>query len=389
MALRSSHNLTDLFSDELTAVVTAIHNTPEKIVLEFAGAGSLALAWLHGVGGSSRTILEATDRYASASLTELIGFRPEQFVSRGVAVAMAAAAYQRAQLLAEPETPLVGVGCTATIATDRTKRGRHRACVAAYTAAGLLTFDLTLVKGARDRLAEEQVISRLILRAIVEASQIGGQLSFALVEDEVIESSFEPVRLLEQLLTGSVQSVTLSPPGRLSTDEPAVNGAIVSGSFNPLHQGHRQMARIAARKLDRSIYFELPLLNADKPSLAPAEAIRRGAQFLDFAPLVFTGAPLFTQKAQIFPNTVFIVGYDTAVRLIEPRFYHDDPAQMRAAFEAIRAAGCRFFVAGRVKDDRFLTWRDLALPDELHDLFDGFTEQEFRIDLSSTELRQK
>lgn len=82
------------------------------------------------------------------------------------------------------------------------------------------------------------------------------------------------------------------------------------------------------------------------------------------------------------------MGYDTAVRLIEPRFYHDDPAQMRAAFEAIRAAGCRFFVAGRVKDDRFLTWRDLALPDELHDLFDGFTEQEFRIDLSSTELRQ-
>lgn len=265
MALRSSHNLTDLFSDELTAVVTAIHNTPEKIVLEFAGAGSLALAWLHGVGGSSRTILEATDRYASASLTELIGFRPEQFVSRGVAVAMAAAAYQRAQLLAEPETRLVGVGCTATIATDRTKRGRHRACVAAYTAAGLLIFDLTLVKGARDRLAEEQVISRLILRAIVEASQIGGQLSFALVEDEIIETSFEPVSLLEQLLTGSIQTVMLSPVGRLSTDESAVNGAIVSGSFNPLHQGHRQMARIAARKLDRSVYFELPLLNADKP----------------------------------------------------------------------------------------------------------------------------
>lgn len=383
------HNLTAPYSDELTAVVTAIHHTPEKIVLDFAGAGSLALAWLHSVGGSSRTILEATDRYASASLTGLIGFWPEPFVSRGVAMAMAAAAYQRAKTLADPETPFVGIGCTATIATDRTKRGQHRACVAAYSAAGLLTFDLTLVKGARDRLGEEQLVSRLILRAIAEASRVDIPLPLALIEDEVIESRFEPVSLLDHLLTGSVQSVLLSPTGRLSAGEAMANGAIVSGSFNPLHQGHRQMARIAAQKMGRSVYFELSLLNADKPALAPAEAIRRGAQFLDYAPLLFSGAPLFIQKSQIFPNTVFIVGYDTAVRLIEPRFYHNDPAEMLAAFETIRAAGCRFFVAGRLKEDRFLTWRDLPLPDELQDLFDGFTEQEFRLDLSSTELRQK
>ncbi|MCB9077761.1 MAG: hypothetical protein H6631_09235 [Anaerolineaceae bacterium] len=373
----------------MTAVVTAIHNTPEKVVLEFAGAGSLALAWLHRVGGSSRTILEATDRYAAASLTGLIGFQPEQFVSRGVAVAMAAAAYQRAQTLAEPETPLLGIGCTATIATDRTKRGQHRACVAAYSAASLLTFDLTLTKGARDRLAEEQLVSRLIVRAIAQASGLANALSVDLIESETIETSFQPVTLLNQLLAGSVQTVTLSPTGRLAADEPITTSAILSGSFNPLHQGHRQMAQIAAQTLGRPVYFELPLLNADKPALAPAEAIRRSGQFLDYAPLVFSGAPLFTQKARIFPNTVFIVGYDTAVRLIEPRFYHDDPAEMQAAFAAIRAAGCRFFVAGRLKDDRFLTWRDLALPDDLRDLFDGFTEQEFRLDLSSTELRQK
>jgi hypothetical protein len=71
-------------------------------VFEFAGAGSLALFWLHGVPGSSRTVLEATDRYASASLAELLGRAPEQFVARETAAAMASAAYRRANRLAEP-----------------------------------------------------------------------------------------------------------------------------------------------------------------------------------------------------------------------------------------------------------------------------------------------
>jgi hypothetical protein len=52
---------------QLEQIITTIHATPQKIVFEFAGAGSQALTWLHAVGGSSRTILEATDRYLAAS----------------------------------------------------------------------------------------------------------------------------------------------------------------------------------------------------------------------------------------------------------------------------------------------------------------------------------
>lgn len=375
---------------DITAAIEAIHNTPTKIVLEFAGAGSMALAWLHSIGGSSRTVLEATDRYAAASLVDLLQFKAEKFVSRGVAMAMATAAYQRAQTLAEPGSLLAGIGCTATIATDRTKRGEHRCWVAAYSPAGLLTLELQLTKGRRDRVEEEQLVSRLILQAIAETCGVDQSLVAPLTDlavEETIVKNLEPVDLLDQLLAQAVQTVTLSPNGHLLADERVEQAVMLSGSFNPLHQGHRQMAEIAAKKLDRSLYFELPLINADKSPIEPAEALRRGAQFLDYAPLLYTGAPLFKQKAQIFPNTVFIVGYDTAARLVEPRFYNHNPAQMQAAFEQIRAAGCRFFVAGRLKNGRFLTWQDLNLPTELHDLFDGTTEQEFRVDVSSTELR--
>jgi hypothetical protein len=57
--------------------ITSIHQTPHRLVFEFAGAGSLALFWLHSVPGSSRTVLEATDRYAAASLADLIGATPK------------------------------------------------------------------------------------------------------------------------------------------------------------------------------------------------------------------------------------------------------------------------------------------------------------------------
>ncbi|MCB0196204.1 MAG: hypothetical protein KDJ65_29905 [Anaerolineae bacterium] len=373
----------------MTAVVQTIHNTPTKIVLEFAGAGAFALGWLHSVGGSSRTILEATDRYAAASLQDCIHFEAEKVVSRGVAVAMASAAYQRAQALADDSTPLAGIGCTATIATDRTKRGDHHCWVAAYTATHLITLNLALTKGLRDRDEEEQLVSRLILQAVAAACGVDDTLPFSLSTEEAILENREPVALLDQLLARSLQTVTLSPDGQLIANEPIKQVVMLSGSFNPLHQGHRQMVEVAAQKLGRSLYFELPLLNADKPAIASAEALRRGSQFLDYAPLVYTGAPLFKEKAAIFPNTVFVVGYDTATRLIEPRFYNHDPAEMTAAFEQIRIAGCRFFVAGRLKNDRFLTWRDLNLPFEFHDLFDGTTEREFRVDVSSTELRQQ
>ena len=43
---------------EIAQVVAKIHDTPQQSVLAVAGAGNYALAWLLGVGGASRTVLE-------------------------------------------------------------------------------------------------------------------------------------------------------------------------------------------------------------------------------------------------------------------------------------------------------------------------------------------
>ena len=120
----------------VTDLVRALHATAQQAVIEVAGAGTLALSWLHAAGGSSRTVLEATDRYCHASLAALLGAAPEPAVSAAVAAAMADAARCRARLLAGPATPVVGAACTAALATDRPRRGADRAFIAVAGALG-------------------------------------------------------------------------------------------------------------------------------------------------------------------------------------------------------------------------------------------------------------
>lgn len=155
---------------DVAAAVAAIHAAPPRLVLAFAGAGSAALHWLHAVAGSSRTVLEALDCYAPRSLAEITGELGEPAVSAATALAMADWALERAAALAEGDWPLLGVGCTAAITTERTRRGENRAIVALHSSAGeLRLYELRLEKGARGRLAEEELVARLILRAVAAA----------------------------------------------------------------------------------------------------------------------------------------------------------------------------------------------------------------------------
>jgi hypothetical protein len=63
---------------------------------------------------------------------------------------------------------------------------------------------------------------------------------------------------------------------------------------------------------------------------------------------------------------------------------------MVRALDEIRAAGCRFFVGGRIDaGGRFLEVAGVAVPADYRDLFTGLNEREFRVDVSSTELRLK
>ncbi len=394
--------------DEATRdLVAQIHAAHTMAVIVVTGAGSQAVAWLLGVPGASRTVLEVLIPYNRRSLIGFLGHEPEQYVSAETARALAAQAYRRALALREEDVRVVGLGCTATIITDRPKRGEHRAHIAAQTSVGTTTYSLTLTKGLRDREGEEEVVSRLVLRALAEACGLDGQVDLRLQPSDVLEiAHHDPI---QRLLLGEVGTVTVYPDGRLAEDEPLPAGVgILPGSFNPLHIGHIRLAQVAGALLGAEVVFEISVRNVDKQPLHEEEIRRRLAQFAHEAPqppspnrggaggevsflarVVLTDAPLIAQKARLFPGCTFVIGYDTAARLLNPVYYEGEEEGVRLALATIRAAGCRLLVAGRLVEGAYHTLADLDIPAEFADLFQAIPEAMFRVDISSTEIRAR
>ena len=99
---------------------------------------------------------------------------------------MATTALMRGQHLAQSMEGVAGVSCTATIATDRPKKGEHR-CATAWARDGdRAVYSLTLEKGARDRAAEEEVVSRLFLNTLAEACGVDERVDLLLLEGESV-----------------------------------------------------------------------------------------------------------------------------------------------------------------------------------------------------------
>jgi hypothetical protein len=188
------------------------------------------------------------------------------------------------------------------------------------------------------------------------------------------------------ILQGDNASLWRMPDGSLSQEiDPRPKG-VLPGSFNPLHEGHRELRAAAEFWLHGPVYYELSVTNVDKPPLDPQVIEVRVRQF-DAHPICITSAPTFVAKAQLLPQVTFIVGADTALRIVESRYYGGSESTLKAALETIRQTGCRFLVAGRLFQGRFLTASNIGIPEGYEDLFDPLPEAQFRRDVSSTDLR--
>ncbi len=159
-------------------------------VLVVTGGGTQAIADLLTVPGASRTVLEALVPYSDKSVAEFLGASPIQAVSLETAAALAQQAYQRACSLRESgEIPVVGLSCTATLVTDRPKKGDHRAHVGLSTSEHTRVFSLTLQKGARDRLGEERLVSDLLLQVLGLACNIVPSVQLPLLSEDRLKQT--------------------------------------------------------------------------------------------------------------------------------------------------------------------------------------------------------
>jgi hypothetical protein len=370
-------------------LIPALHASGRKAALAITGGGSGAVGELLRVPGGSRLLIEAQVPYDALALATFLGFAPAQACSVETAIAMARSARTRAAGLVPAGTDLVGLGATAALVSDRPRKGEHRFHIAYANAAGIAHCTGVMVKGRRDRAAEEDLVSRAILLWLARACGVAAPSPRSLLEadEHFAQDVVATADAIDQLLAGELDRVTAQPDGQmiLSAPRPLV---LLPGSFNPMHAGHVSLARVAEELRQQPLAFEISVTNVDKPPLAGETVRHRLAQFAWKSPVELTRAPTFVEKSRLFPRTTFVIGADTADRLFAPKYYGDDELRMHGALEEIASSGVSFLVA--VRSDaagRVRALSDIPVPSRYADLFTAIPEHRFRLDTSSSEIR--
>ena len=406
-----AQGLFSLMEPLIREAIEKIHASGARCVIHTAGGGNQGLSWLLGVRGASRSVLEAQIPYSHASFRELISNNVKvwngSYCSQDAAQALARAAYRRAIRLSNFGETVIGVAATATLATEREIRGGRRAFVAAEMNCGVARYELRF-NSSRGRWTEDETVGRLLIQALYDCV-IGnvfrkgvGESQLELVrkaigeKDELsVPAIHERGDILEDLTHGKL---SVAEYYRNQVAVGATRGNIfLPGSFNPLHKGHVQLLE-AASKIgggNAKPCFELSAVNVDKPPLSRDELLRRLKQFEhgNYA-IVITSVPRFDEKAEIFPGSSFVIGYDTAVRLLMPKYYDNSEEVMYNSLIKLVRYDCDFIVAGRVvkQDDgteKYMTLADIDIPMSLRSIFRAIPESLFRNDISSTALRKQ
>ena len=432
------------------------------MVLALSGGGSGLIPALLTVPGASHTVLEAVVPYARSSMDEFLARKPDQYCSSKTARQLAVAAFQRACRLTAadaadspvtetsaaessanansfPDPFLLGLGLTASLASDVPKRGDHRFHLALQTATFSFATTCILNKEALTRSEEENLVVRKVLEILnrlpgVSPLQDRSENAFSLTEtlpvsfpedheteilfassDEKLLSKDISCERKEPVIAGREECVTVGsawsrlfwtpvgaatvPPLQMTSNNccsvsslPRTPRVIMPGAFNPVHRGHCHLIQLAGKRLGLPVELEITVHNVDKSPPDYIELDRRLKEIRAVEPTVpvwLTNLPRFYEKAEFFAPATFIIGADTVVRIAALRYYENNFENRQRAFARLAASGARFLVFARRMNGVVQEPAALDLPEDLKQLCDFVPSTVFLDDISSTEIREK
>ncbi|MDA9676059.1 cytidylyltransferase [Pseudomonadota bacterium] len=362
---------------EQTELIKKIHSSGYRFVTVSSGGGTDAISALLRVPGASKSVLEAYVPYAKESLDYYLLKKPDKYCSEDTTLSIAAKAFSAAKKIDPNEHPskILGVGITASLATDYLKKGEHKFFIAIQTHAYSKSFSYAFKKGELSRSQEEEVVTNHIIKAIASSCGIDtnlGETEYLTVSTIAAKKNW--IKLVDNKIDFDSSSSRFPE-------------LIFPGSFNPFHSGHAAMSKLAQDKTGLGLAYEICVQNADKPPLSYHEIQRTLAQFEGKHDWVLTKAGKFTDKAALFPNSVFVIGADTLTRILDEKFYLSRE-DMLTQLDLFNSHNINFLVFGRKIKSNFIDLGSVHIPLHVSDRFIGFDEEIFRDDISSSDIRR-
>ncbi|MFN3236381.1 MAG: CinA family protein [Pseudomonadales bacterium] len=352
----------------MSDLISRIHEADGRFEIAVTGGGASVISQLLSVPGASNSVLNAVVPYSFAALSQYIGTEPEGACSEHTARRMASRAYLSA--ISKYSGKVLGIGATAALQTNRLRRGADRIHVAVQTRQSLKTYRLDLDSDL-SRAEQESLCANFILTCLSAELGVGAGT---------------PPQPSRELSVNKAWAALFAGETHLAAEEAIT--ALLPGAFNPPHEGHFEMRRLAEQHLQQTVHFELSVDNVDKPPLDFFD-MRDRQILLDHAPLAFTRAATFVEKSALCPGATFVIGIDTLTRIDDIKYYHHSAADKEEALQTLASRGHQFLVFGRLVNDRFQGVHDVALSDTLRAMCREIPESEFRLDISSTEVREK
>jgi nicotinic acid mononucleotide adenylyltransferase len=366
-----------MWQEKLKELNVSIH-----VIATGAGAGLQKELW--ATCGSSAYLSGASFPYATEEQEELLGFLPIKFCSKEAAIDLASAAYMKAFRFGG-KSP-IGVGITASVATSEEHRGEH--CF--YTA--IITDTLAVVshtplakgKGTEKRYEDGAKVDFDSLFTLLSCLGLTGTPANQYKD----ATSLARERFFERPFFAADGT-------RHKKIDDTKQYGLLSGSFNPPHEGHFGMANAFINDEDeffhtgrRKVLFETAANPPHKDALTVQDLLKR-AKLLKGKDRIFTNIPLFIDKVKAFPGMPIIVGSDTLDRMLDPKW----GVNIEDLLYELQRSG-DIFVVSRIVDGNLLTVNNVMskyehiLPIEivpaLNECVHGLPG---RWDISSTEIR--
>jgi len=360
------------------SLIKQIHASGYRFVLVSSGGGSDAVSDLLRVPGASNSVLESYIPYSRESLDYYLLKKPDKYCSEDTTLSMAAKAFSAAKKIDPKSHPryLLGIAITASLATNYSKKGDHKFFIAIQTHKYSKSFAYKFNKGKLTRAEEEALLTQYIILSIADACEIKTSLEEAPnLTITSIHAKKNWIKLVDNQIDFDASSSRMPE-------------LIFPGSFNPLHSGHLAMSKLAQDKTGLGLVYEICVQNADKPPLSYHEIQRSFLQFDGHHDWVLTKAGKFTDKAALFPNSVFIIGADTLTRILDEKFYLSRQ-DMLAKLDLFNSHNINFLVFGRKIKTEFISLGSVDIPPHISDRFIGFGEEVFRDDISSSDIRKQ